>query len=151
MVAVINLMGLVGLEPLECPFRAFDALYEEARGAADIVIVDFHAEATSEKVAFGHYADGRASLVFGTHTHVQTADEGILKGGTGYVTDLGMTGPEDSVIGVAKEIIIERFLAHLPARYDVPDHPARLCGIIAEIDDRTGKTIRIARIQEQAA
>lgn len=150
MVAVINLMGLVGLEPLECPFRAFDHLYEEARSAAQFIIVDFHAEATSEKVAFGHYVDGRASLVFGTHTHVQTADERVLRGGTAYITDLGMTGPEDSVIGVAKEIIIERFLTRLPARYDVPDHPALLCGVVAELDDRTGKAVSITRIQERA-
>jgi hypothetical protein len=151
LVAVINLMGRVGLEALDCPFRAFDQLYEEAREAAQFVIVDFHAEATSEKVAFGHYADGRAGLVFGTHTHVQTADEGILKGGTGYITDLGMTGPEDSVIGVAKEIIIQRFLTHLPARYDVPDHPGRLCGIVAELDDATGRCLGVTRIQERAA
>jgi metallophosphoesterase (TIGR00282 family) len=151
MVAVINLMGLVGMEPLECPFRAFDQLYEEAHGAAPVVVVDFHAEATSEKTAFGHYVDGRASLVFGTHTHVQTADERILAGGTGYISDLGMTGPEDSVIGVAKEIIIERFLTRLPARYDVPDKPALLCGLIAEVDEVSGKTIALSRIQERAA
>jgi len=150
-IAVINLMGLVHMDNLECPFRAFDALWEEVRQVTSLVIVDFHAEATSEKAAFANYVDGRASLVFGTHTHVQTADERLLPGGTGFITDLGMTGPEDSIIGVTKEIVIERFLTRLPARFEVPDHPARLCGLVAELDERTGHALNLARIQERAS
>ena len=150
-VAVINLMGRAGLDALECPFRMFDHLFLEARQAADVVLVDFHAESTSEKGAFARYVDGRASVVWGTHTHVQTADERIFPGGTGFITDLGMTGPEESVIGVEKSIIIEKFLTRMPARFEVPDGPALLCGILAETDPRTGKTVEIRRIQERAA
>lgn len=150
-IAVINLMGLVGMDHLECPFRAFDALYEEARLATPLVVVDFHAEATSEKAALAHYADGRASLVFGTHTHVQTADERILPGGTGFITDLGMTGPEDSIIGVSKEIVIEKFLSRMPARFEVAEGPARLCGLVADLDPETGRTTYLFRIQERGA
>jgi 2',3'-cyclic-nucleotide 2'-phosphodiesterase len=149
-IAVINLLGLAGLEPIECPFRKFDELYEPARYETPLVVVDFHAESTSEKAAFAHYVDGRASLVVGTHTHVQTADERILPGGTGFITDLGMTGPEDSVIGVAKEIMIERFLSRMPARFEVPNNPALLCGIVAELDAEAGKALGVRRIQEHA-
>jgi calcineurin-like phosphoesterase len=139
------------MEPLECPFRTFDALYEEASLATPLIVVDFHAEATSEKAALANYADGRASLVFGTHTHVQTADERVLPGGTGFITDLGMTGPEDSIIGVAKDIVIEKFLSRMPARFEVPDNPARLCGLVADLDPETGRTQHLFRIQERAA
>jgi hypothetical protein len=151
LIAVINLMGVASMEPLECPFRTFDALEQEARRATPLVVVDFHAESTAEKGALAHYADGRASLVFGTHTHVQTADERILPGGTGFITDLGMTGPEDSVIGVVKEIVIERFKTRLPARFDVPEGPAVLCGLLAELDEETGRAVRLQRIREPAA
>jgi metallophosphoesterase (TIGR00282 family) len=149
-VAVINLMGTAGMEPLECPFQAFDELYLEASQATPLVVVDFHAETTSEKAALAHYADGRASLVFGTHTHVQTADERVLRGGTGFITDVGMTGPEESVIGVAKEIVIQRFLTRLPARYEVPDGAALLCGLVAELDPETGRALGLTRVQERA-
>ncbi len=149
-IAVINLLGLAGLEPLECPFRTFDTIYEEVRRETSLVVVDFHAESTSEKAAFAHYVDGRASLVFGTHTHVQTADERVLAGGTGFLTDLGMTGPEDSVIGVEKQTVIERFLTRMPVRFEVPDKPALLCGLVAELDAATGKTVALRRIQERA-
>jgi 2',3'-cyclic-nucleotide 2'-phosphodiesterase len=150
-VAVLNLMGRATMEPLDCPFRAFDELYPEARRETPLVVVDFHAESTSEKVALGHYADGRASLVFGTHTHVQTADERILPGGTGFITDIGMTGPEDSVIGVAKQIVIERFLTRMPARHEVPDTTPLLCGVVAELDPATGRAVSVKRIQERGA
>jgi metallophosphoesterase (TIGR00282 family) len=150
-VAVINLMGLAGMEPLECPFRALDEILLEVRRETPLVVVDFHAESTSEKGALAHYADGRASLVFGTHTHVQTADERILPGGTGFISDLGMTGPEDSVIGVAKEIIIERFLTRMPMRFEVPHGPAILCGLIADLDPATGKATAVRRVQERVA
>ncbi|MFN3648990.1 MAG: TIGR00282 family metallophosphoesterase [Armatimonadota bacterium] len=150
-IAVINLMGLAGLDHLECPFRAFDDAYEFASAETRLVVVDFHAESTAEKAALAHYADGRASLVFGTHTHVQTADERVLPGGTGFITDIGMTGPEDSVIGVSKEIVIERFLSRMPARYEVPDREAVLCGVLAELDPATGKAVWLKRVQERAA
>ncbi len=149
-VAVINLMGRIGMEPLECPFRTFDQVYAEARLFTERIVVDFHAECTSEKIAMGYYLDGRASVVFGTHTHVQTADERVLAGGTGYITDVGMTGPEDTVIGISKEIVIERFLTRLPARFEVPDRPALLCGIVAELDPVTGRALSVRRVQERA-
>jgi len=149
-IAVINLMGLAGLDSLECPFKAFDHLYMEARLETPLVVVDFHAESTAEKAALAHHADGRASLVWGTHTHVQTADERVLPRGTGFITDIGMTGPEDSVIGVEKETVIERFITRLPARFDVPDTAPLLCGIVAELDPATGKAVEVKRIQERA-
>ncbi len=148
-VAVINLMGRHGFEGLDCPFRRFDEIHEEAAAASAVILVDFHAESTAEKAAFAHYVDGRASVVWGTHTHVQTADERILAGGTAFITDLGMTGPEDSVIGVAKEISIGRFRSALPARFDVAEGRALLCGVVAEVDGETGRAIRIRRIQER--
>jgi 2',3'-cyclic-nucleotide 2'-phosphodiesterase len=150
-IAVINLMGTAGMGPMDCPFRAFDELWEDLGGVASVVVVDFHAESTSEKAAFAHYVDGRASLVFGTHTHVQTADERVLAGGTGFLTDVGMTGPEESVIGIAKEIVIERFLTRMPVRFEVPDGPALLCGMVAEVDAETGRASRLWRLQERAA
>lgn len=149
--AVINLMGMAGMEPLDCPFRRFDELYHEARMAARVVVVDFHAESTSEKAAFAYYVDGRASLVFGTHTHVQTADERVLPQGTGFITDLGMTGPEESVIGVAKETVIERFLTRMPVRFEVAEGPALLCGLLAELDVQSGRAGALRRIQERAS
>ena len=148
-VAVINLMGRASMEPLDCPFRAFDQLFAEAKLAAPLVVVDFHAESTAEKGALARYADGRASLVFGTHTHVQTADERVLPGGTGFITDVGMTGPEESVIGVANEIVIGRFLNRMPARFEVPDGAPLLCGIVAELDPATGRANSLYRIQER--
>jgi len=148
-VAVINLMGAASMEPIDCPFRAFDELYREARRETPLVVVDFHAESTSEKAALAHYADGRASLVFGTHTHVQTADERVLPGGTGFITDVGMTGPEDSIIGVAKEGVIDRFLTRMPVRFEVPNTAALLCGLVAELDAQTGRALSLRRVQER--
>jgi metallophosphoesterase (TIGR00282 family) len=149
-IAVVNMMGLAGMDHLECPFRRFDEIYEQVRQITPLLVVDFHAESTSEKGAFAHYVDGRASLVFGTHTHVQTADERILPGGTGYLTDLGMTGPEDSVIGIAKEIVIRRFLSRMPVRFEVAESAAVLCGLVAELDPSSGKTLSVKRVQERA-
>lgn len=148
-VAVINLIGLAGMEPLDCPFRAFDALWEEVRPATPLVVVDFHAESTAEKAAFAYHADGRAGLVFGTHTHVQTADERVLPKGTGFITDVGMTGPEDSVIGVGKETVVARFMSRLPAKFEVPEGRALLCGLVAELDRHTGRAVSLRRIQER--
>ncbi|WHH58997.1 TIGR00282 family metallophosphoesterase [Petroclostridium sp. X23] len=145
-VAVINLSGRVYLENLDCPFRAVDNELKALSKITNIIIVEFHAEATSEKVAMGWYLDGKVSAVYGTHTHIQTADERILPGGTGYITDIGMTGPYNSILGVKKEIIINRFISHLPEKFEIADGPAQFNGIILEIDESTGKTTSINRL-----
>ncbi|MGI6604075.1 MAG: TIGR00282 family metallophosphoesterase [bacterium] len=146
-VAVVNLSGRVFLEALDCPFRLIQDLLPALKEKAPVVIIDFHAEATSEKVALGWLVDGKASLVFGTHTHVQTADERILPGGTGYITDLGMTGPRDGVLGVEKDIIVKRFLSQLPARFSVASGDVELMGVVAEIDPKTGHAVSIERVR----
>lgn len=148
-IGVINLLGRVFLGEFDCPFRTFDAIYEEIKRETDVILVDFHAEATAEKVAFGWHLDGRATAVFGTHTHIQTADERVLPGGTGYISDLGMTGPMDSVIGVKKEIVVEKFLTQLPKRFEVETTgDIVFCGIVLDIDEISGRTRYIQRIQE---
>ena len=147
--AVINLCGIIFLEKSGAsnPFKAADELIKKAReSGAKIIIVDFHAEATSEKRALGLYLDGRISAFFGTHTHVQTADEQILKKGTGYITDLGMTGPIDSVLGVKSEIIINRLKDGDPSKFELADGKCQLNGCIFDIDPKTGRTIGIERI-----
>src|SRR5699024_5187721 len=118
-IAIINLQGRTFLPPLEDPFRTIDILIEQAKKRTNIIFDDFHAEATSEKQAMGWYVNGRVSTVVGTHTHVQTADERILPEGTGYITDVGMTGPYDGILGVEKEAVLNRFLTQLPVRFDV--------------------------------
>ncbi len=125
-VAVINLAGELYLGTGLSPFRIVDRLVEEAQGLAETIVVDLHAEATSEKVAMGHYLDGRVTAVLGTHTHVQTSDARVLRGGTAYMTDVGMTGPLDSVIGVRTDIILKRFLTELPQQFEVGEGPVRL-------------------------
>ncbi|MCL6559401.1 MAG: TIGR00282 family metallophosphoesterase, partial [Firmicutes bacterium] len=122
-VAVINLAGRVFLQAIDCPFRKAEELVEMMKEKARVVVVDFHAEATSEKIAMGWFLAGKVSAVVGTHTHVQTADERILPGGTAYITDLGMTGPWNSIIGVKKEIIIEKFITQIPQRFEVATGP----------------------------
>ncbi|MCG8500122.1 MAG: TIGR00282 family metallophosphoesterase [Firmicutes bacterium] len=144
--AVVNLAGRVYLDALDCPFQTIEKQLKIISKVTNIIIVDFHAEATSEKTAMGWYLDGKVSAVYGTHTHVQTADERILPKGTGYITDIGMTGPYNSVLGVQKEIIINRFITHLPQRFEVADGPAQLNGIVLEIDESNGKTTSINRI-----
>jgi metallophosphoesterase (TIGR00282 family) len=133
--------------PIDDPFKAADEALEEINQSTPISFVEVHGEATSEKQAFGWYLDGRASAVIGTHTHVQTADERILPGGTAYLTDVGMTGPRDSVIGMKREIVVPRFLTALPNRFEVADGPALLCGVIIDIDAQTGRAQNITRIQ----
>jgi metallophosphoesterase (TIGR00282 family) len=145
-VAVINLAGRVFMQPLDCPFRAMDAVLEGIKEKAQVVIIDFHAEATSEKIAFGHYMDGRVSAVLGTHTHVQTSDARVLPGGTAYITDLGMTGPLESVIGVRTDQIITRFLTHMPNRYEVATGVCVFSGVIMDIDENTGTARSIESI-----
>lgn len=136
------------MPPLDCPFRTADTIIEEISSVANIIIVDFHAEATSEKVAMGWYLDGRVTLVAGTHTHVQTADERILPNGTAYITDIGMTGPINSVLGIDKERVINKFITQMPVRFEVAKGPAELNGIIVAVNDVTGKAVAISRIRE---
>jgi len=146
-VAVVNLQGRVFMPPIDCPFRAADLALAEIGESADVILVDMHAEATSEKVAMGWHLDGRVAGVVGTHTHVPTADERILPGGTAYLTDLGMTGPYDSVIGVDRQVILGRFLNAMPARFETAKGPASFCGAILEIDPGTGRATAIERIR----
>ncbi|MFV0496952.1 MAG: TIGR00282 family metallophosphoesterase [Candidatus Fimivivens sp.] len=143
-IAVVNLMGTAGMEPLANPFDTIDKILETL-GTPNIIL-DFHAETTSEKRAMGFYLDGRISLLAGTHTHVQTADEQILPNGTGYITDLGMCGPKQSVLGVKPEQVIARFRTAMPTRFENPDGEQIICGIAVEIDERDGKTKAIERI-----
>jgi hypothetical protein len=133
---------------IDCPFRAADAALAALPDDA-VVLVDMHGEATSEKVAMGRYLDGRVAAVLGTHTHVPTADARILPGGTAYVTDLGMTGPFDSVIGVEKSAAISRFVTGLPVKFKPAGKDTRLCAVIVELDDATGKGTSIRRIMER--
>lgn len=145
-VGVVNISGRVFLSELDDPFRKVRGLVEEIRKQTPIVIVDFHAEATSEKIAMGWYLDGKVSAVCGTHTHVQTADERILPQGTAYITDLGMTGPRDSVLGVEVDIILEKFLSQLPVRFEVASGPYQLNGVVIDIDEDTGEATDISRV-----
>lgn len=146
-IAVLNISGRVFMSSIDCPFRVGNAEIERLRGETDLIIIDFHAEATSEKIAFGYYVDGKVSAVIGTHTHVQTADEKILPGGTAYITDVGMTGPSESVIGVEKEQIIERFLLQMPKKFETARGGAILSSIVIEIDEKTGKSTAVQRLQ----
>ncbi len=146
---VINLMGRIYLDcNLENPFRTFDSIYKEVIEKTKIIIVDFHGEVTSEKWAFGIYADGRASLVYGTHTHVPTADECILKKGTAYITDVGMTGPWYSVIGVKPDQPLHRFLYGVPQKFEVGDGDIVFNALIVDIDEKTGRAENIRRIKK---
>jgi len=147
-VAVINLLGRVFMDNLDCPFRKASAILEEIKQNTNISIIDFHAEATSEKMAFAWYLDGKASLIVGTHTHIQTADERILKGGTGYITDVGMTGSINSVIGMRKEEAIGRFLSGIPIKFEVATEALAINGLYAKIDISSGKTLEIKRIKK---
>ncbi len=145
-VAVINLIGRVNMTPADCPFHAVERLLKKIE--ADVIMVDMHADATSERIAMGHFLDGKVSAVFGTHTHVQTADERILSGGTGFIADLGMTGVEDSVLGVKKEIIIDFYYqSGKRFRFDKADGIVFLHGCIFDIDEKTGKTLSVERLR----
>lgn len=146
-VGVINLQGRVSLPSIDCPFHAARAEIERLRAHTPILFIDFHAEATAEKVALARYLDGQVSAVIGTHTHVQTADECILPGGTGYLTDAGMTGAVDSVIGVRSEIAIQRFLTQVPVRFQPAEGEARLCGTVVKVNPETGRSLSLERIQ----
>jgi hypothetical protein len=143
-VAVMNLQGRVFMAPSDCPFRTVDALLEKIKDR--VIIVDMHGEATSEKIAMGWYLDGRVSVVFGSHTHVQTADEMILPNGTAYITDLGMTGPYDGIIGVQRDLVMDKFLRGMPKKFEPSSGDVRLCGAIVEIDERTARATSIERV-----
>lgn len=145
-VGVLNLMGRVFMRELDCPFRVADREVARLREEAAIVLLDFHAEATAEKVALGWYLDGRISALLGTHTHIQTADERILPKGSGYITDAGMTGPHDSVIGVRKEQAIQKFLSLLPTRFEPAVGDVRLNGVHLDVDEATGRCRHIGRV-----
>ncbi len=148
-VAVLNLEGRVFMNNLECPFRKADAEISKLMEITPVIIVDFHAEATSEKLAMGWYLDGRASAVIGTHTHVQTADERILPGGTAYISDAGMTGGFDSVIGIKKELAVEKFLTQLPVRFEVAKRDIRMNAVVVGIEEISGKAVGIERLSVQ--
>ncbi|MHB8154917.1 MAG: TIGR00282 family metallophosphoesterase [Candidatus Omnitrophota bacterium] len=148
-VGVININGRVFMEALECPFKAALKAASELAAETKIIIVDIHAEATSEKIALGWYLDGKVSAIFGTHTHIQTADEKILPQGTAYITDVGMTGPYDSVIGRRVEDVLTRFLSSIPVRFQVAEGNIQLHGALVEIDEATGKARSILRIQKK--
>ncbi len=147
---VANIEGRTFMASLDCPFRAMEDFLATNNGLAP-VLVDFHAEATSEKIAMGWFLDGRVACVVGTHTHVQTADETILPRGTGYITDLGMTGPTDSVIGMDKAAVLERFVTQLPQKYEVAKGCLEVQGVTMTLDARTRRCLRIERIREKVA
>ena len=149
-VGVINLVGRIFMEPLECPFRIGEEETERISKSTKNIIVDIHAEATSEKIALGYFLDGKVSAVIGTHTHVQTADEKILPKGAAYITDIGMTGSSSSVLGREVEPIIKRFLTGLPAHFDVAKENPVISGVILEINPETGQTTKIQRIAYQS-
>lgn len=144
--AVISLSGRVYMADLECPFRTMDQILEQLPSAVKHVLVDFHAEATSEKIALGYYLDGRVSVVVGTHTHVPTADQRILSGGTAYVTDLGMCGPLDGVLGVEKDPVISGYLTQMPTRFQVAKGPTQLWGIVVDVND-DGQAVKVNRVE----
>lgn len=145
-VAVFNVSGRVFMNNFDCPFRTTLAEIEAVGDAVRVRVVDIHAEATSEKVAFGRFLDGRVSAVVGTHTHIQTADECVLPGGTAYITDLGMTGPSESVIGVEAEVVIRKFLTGMPERFETAKHHPQLQGVVVEIDPVSGQASHIERV-----
>jgi len=149
-IAVLNLMGRVFMLPIDCPFQKADEVVPELRKDTPIVLVDMHCEATSESQAMGWYLDGRVSAVVGTHRHVQTADERVLPGGTAYITDLGMTGPTDGVIGVDRDLILQKFLSQMPVRFEPAKGPAALHGVVIVVDPDTGRASDIRRLRVPA-
>ena len=146
---VVNLIGRTFMGDVDCPFRAIDQLLNEGKHKPRVIIVDFHAEATSEKIAMGHYLDGRVSAVFGTHTHVGTTDTRLFPQGMAYVTDVGMTGPIDSVIGMETDVIIQRFLTGIPHRMSVAKGRTMFNAVSVRIDERSGRATNIDRIYKE--
>jgi 2',3'-cyclic-nucleotide 2'-phosphodiesterase len=148
-VGVINLIGRVFMAPADCPFRSAERAVEELRAKTPVIFVDMHGEATSEKVAMGRFLDGKVSAVVGSHTHVQTADESLLPGGTAYLTDAGMCGPEPSVLGVKTEQVLRRFLTQMPTRFEVAAGPVLVQGALIDVDAASGRATAIRRVQER--
>jgi len=146
-IAVVSLIGRIFLKPADCPYAKIDGILSRLSNEADLIFIDMHAEATSEKNAMGYYLDGKVSCVFGTHTHVMTADEKILPGGTAYITDIGMTGSHDSVLGRKKESVIKSFRTQMPFSFEIATGDVRISGIEVTVDSRTKKAEKIERIQ----
>ena len=145
-VGIINLIGQVNMQSCNSPFDAAEREIKKISKITPVILVDFHAEVTSEKMAMGYFLDGKVSAVFGTHTHIQTADAKILPNGTGYITDLGMTGPAESILGMNKNIIINRFLNGFPQKFEIANGKGQFCGCIFDINPETGKCVGIERI-----
>ncbi len=149
-VGVTHVIGRVFMAPIDCPFAAADLAVKQLRAKTNVIIVDMHAEATSEKIAMGRFLDGQVSAVFGTHTHVATADEQVLKGGTGYITDVGMTGPHDSVLGRRVDRVLKKFVTGLPASFDVAEGDERINAALFTIDARSGRCSKVERVEVRA-
>ncbi len=145
-IGVLNLMGRVYMDSIDCPFKAADRELIELKTQVKVILVDIHAEATSEKCALAWHLDGRVSCVLGTHTHVQTADERILPCGTAFISDVGMTGPYEGIIGVNRDIVINKFLTHMPNRFEIAQGSVQFNAVYLEVDEITGKTTKIERI-----
>jgi len=145
-VAVVNLQGRSFMATIDCPFRTADWVLPKFKNETNVIIIDFHAEATAEKIAMINYLDGKVSAIVGTHTHVQTADERIFPQGTGYITDVGMSGPYDSVIGMKTQAAINRFIFQTPQKYETAQDDIHLCGLFLKVDIESGKTLEIERI-----
>ena len=146
-VGIINLLGRTFMKPIDCPFRAADTAVEELSKQTNIIVVDMHAEATSEKIAMGWYLDGRVSAVVGTHTHVQTSDEKILPKGTGYITDLGMTGPHESILGRNIDRVLKSIVTQVPTRYDIAENDLHIEGVVITVNKGTGNAEKIKRVR----
>ena len=145
-VGVLNLQGRTFMQTIDCPFKAAEWAYNKIKVQTPVILLDFHAEATAEKIAMAWYLDGRVSAIIGTHTHTPTADARILPEGTAYITDVGMTGPYDSVIGMKKDIAIRRFINQTPFKYETASHDARFCGVFVQVDTQTGKALRFEQV-----
>lgn len=148
---IVNLLGRVYMDPVDCPFETAERELDAISGETSHILVDMHAEASAEKVALGWHLDGQCTAVVGTHTHIQTADERVLSKGTAYITDVGMTGPQDSVIGVQKEVVIDRFLTGMPSRWEVAQERPGICAVVIETDNTTGRATAIRRIQRDVS
>lgn len=146
-VGVLNLSGRAFMPALDCPFQRAEEILRALSGECDVLLLDFHAETTSEKMALAWYLDGRIAALVGTHTHVQTADERILPQGTAYISDLGMVGPWNSVIGVKTEAVLSKMTTGMPSRFDVADGPSIYCAVLLDVDEKTGKSTSIERVQ----
>jgi metallophosphoesterase (TIGR00282 family) len=151
LITIINAIGRVFMKPVDCPFRTVKRIVEKEPGLGKVILVDFHAEATSEKVVFGRYLDGQVTAVVGTHTHIPTADERVLTKGTAYITDLGMTGPRESAIGRELSAVTTSMITGMPTKFDVAERDVAMEGVIIDVDDATGRARKIRRVREPLA